>query len=75
MAMRRRRSGSVDGEYKTWLVLRCPTVLAPHDAPRVPGMRTRGREADMDVKHTDFQAVCISGKGLPCHLFPLMTDD
>lgn len=51
---RRRRSGLVDGEYKTCFVLRCFIVLVFYDVFRVLGMRTRGREVDMDVKYIDF---------------------
>ena len=43
--------------------------------PGFPGDGIAGREADRVVKHSDFQAVCVSGRGLSHHLLTLMVND
>lgn len=70
-----RWSDLVSGEDEIWLVLGCPTEQVPCCAPGFPGAGIDGRETDLDVKHTDFLVVCVSGKGLSRHLFALMVND
>ena len=43
--------------------------------PGLPGDGIAGREADLVVKHPDFQAVCVSRRGLSHHLLTLMVND
>lgn len=72
---RTRWSGLVGREWEIGLVLGCPAELVPCCAPGVPVAGAHGGEADLDAEHPDFQAVCVSGKGLPGHLSTLMASD